>query len=497
MKICFSLQRRFARVGHAIAANLKNNHGIENFCAYVQTRAAKKFLEEQNDTHYSALLLDEDIHNQYANEKIDLNFLNTLDKKYGIPNLWPYLAIDRTLMYSIMPREYPSDKPLYTHEEMLQILQVYAKSVLNFLKKEKPDAVCFSVVGSVGSMILYHFAKKMGIKTLFLYLPGIENRIVVTEDYNKLTWSEKLLDKIAIGQHQSLFQNEAQQFIKNFRENPQPYHEDVVPEKTVVKRWMQLKFLLPWSMLQNIAWFLKLVFKKQRDYTEEKPLWFFTDRLKRKFRTFVGYYDLCEQPKNDEDFAFFPLQPEPEISLYVWSYFWTNQIELARNIARALPVHFKLYIKEHPSMFGFRTRRFYKELKKIPNVRLIDPRLRSYALIKKAKLVTVIANTVGWESVVFKKPVITFGNIFYNKLSFVKNCKAAEDLPAIVQEQLNNFKYDEDEAVNFLAAIMENSVLVDWIDLWHKEQKFERIKSDAGIRKLADLIHKKLCTKNS
>ena len=263
------------------------------------------------------------------------------------------------------------------------------------------------------------------------------------------------------------------------------------PQKNIVHRLKQVKFLLPKNLLNNFIFLSQMAFKK-RDYSEERLDWFLVDKIKRKIRSIIGYSDIFENPKENEDFCFFPLNAEPEITLYLYAPFNLNQIETARQIARSLPVGFKLYVKDHPIMYGYRTRRFYKELKKIPNVRVINSQINGYDLIQKAKLVTTISGTAGWEATVLKKPVITFGDVFYNKLSMVKSCKKPEELPFLVKEQLENFKHNNQELTDFLSAILEDSVNIDFLDLWLSERDFQKIKNDEGTKKLASLIASKI-----
>src|SRR3989338_6917129 len=131
MKICFFLQRRFAYLGHNLAIILKEKYGVSDFCGYVNLRSSFNFLSSQKDIKYSNLLLDEDIQKKYKEETLDLNYLQWLEKEYGTPNLWPYIAVDRIIMSNQLLREYPYDKPPYTHEEMLRLLQVMSKSILS------------------------------------------------------------------------------------------------------------------------------------------------------------------------------------------------------------------------------------------------------------------------------------------------------------------------------------------------------------------------------
>src|SRR3989344_3160440 len=95
MNVCLLLQRRFAYIGHFIAAHLHEKYGVDNFSAYVYRRQGLTFLKNQNDLSYSSLLLDEELHAEYEKEKIDPPYLQWLEKEFGIPNLSPFLEIDK------------------------------------------------------------------------------------------------------------------------------------------------------------------------------------------------------------------------------------------------------------------------------------------------------------------------------------------------------------------------------------------------------------------
>lgn len=483
MKGCFFLHRRFAYIGHFIACFLKDKYGVEEFCSYVAMRDTFEFLRSQRDIQYSALLLDEEIHKGYVNEKVDYGFLAELEKKYGLPNLWPYLAADRILMSSQLIREYPYNKPRYSHEDMLKILQVKARAIEAFLNKEKPDFLFTSeALGGVGNFLLYQIAKKMGIKTIVVMVPYLPSMVSLSETYNGLSWAEALFKNRKnqiIGQK---YLNEARKLLKEFREQP----------KTYSVAYNSPKFR---NIFKSASWFLKLIAAHfnspaKGDYTYAHPWDYFKDRVARKFDHFLGRADLYDPMIAGEDFAYFPLHYEPEISLSLWAPFVTDQINLVRQVARSLPVSYKLYVKEHPQMVPYRRRAYYKELKKIPNVKLIPPGTSPFELMQKAKLVVNISASSGWQAVLLKKPVVTFGNIFYNQLSFVKKCGAMEQLPELVKTQLENFAYDEEELVSMVAAILQESAPVDLLYLWeHEYSDSERKKR---LEPLADLLAKKL-----
>lgn len=492
MKGCFLLQRRFAYIGHDVALLLKERYGLTEFCGYVYLRSSYNFLKTQSAITYSDLLLDEEIHKRYQTEPLDLEYLRRLENEYGIPNLWPYLAVDRVMMSNQLVREYPYHTPPYSYDDMLRILQVKAKAIIVFLEKEKPDYLFFTqAMGGVGSLLLYHIAKKKGIPTWVICLTGMKDTYILSDDYAYFTSLDKGLAAASSAAYAA-----AGRFINEFRTKPQTYSLVHRLDTLKLRRFQQFSFLSPPNALCSIAWFIQLLRAHfftdfRHDYSYIHPWNYVWDRLKRKSRNLLAVpYDEFNPADN---YIFFPLHFEPEISVLLMAPWATDQLLVIKHLARSLPVGYKLYVKEHPQMVPYRPRSFYHELKKIPNVRLVRPTISSFDIIQNARLVTVIAGNAGWEATILKKPVITLGQIFFNRLSFVRHCSAHEELPTLVKELLENFShlYNENELINFTAAILENAIThVDLLYLWEKEQ--DAGKKKANLIPLADALAKKI-----
>ena len=496
MKGCFVLQRRFAYIGHYVAQLLKEEHGMKDFCGIAYTRPSVDFLRSQTDVPYSTLLFDEEIHARYKQETPDPAYIDSLEREYGLPSLWPYLAVDRVVMSNQLVREYPYDRPRYTHEEMLRLLQVYAKALTKFLDEERPDYVFFGPIGSVSAYLLYRMAKKRGIKTFALLMSSTRNRYVLSETYDTFTGVNELFhgDRSALMRLPARVAAEA--FLKEFRERPLPYFEKSTPAPQPVTRRSQLKFLHPTRAAKSFSVIARnirdyLASEGRDDYSTIKPWDAIKDLVRRKARNLIGLRDLYDPfTPDDEDFVFFPLHYEPEISLLLQAPTHTDQLALIRHIARSLPVRYKLYVKDHPEMAQYRPRSYYRALKKNPNVKLIDASVSSFAITPKAKLVATITGSTGWEAIMLKKPVISFGHQFYNELSAVSYCGCMEDLPALIKERLAAPRHDEEELLAFLTALFEDGAELNLHHLWMDEPDFE--KKREGVRPVARAMAKKL-----
>lgn len=503
IKGCFLLQRSFAPIGHAMAYIFQKKYQVAEHCAYVSVRKNYEFLLNQTDVKYTSLLLDEDIHPRYKDETLDLKYLAWLEKEYGIPNLWPYLSVDRILMHGQFLRLYPYDQPLFSQEDLLKILQVTAKKIISFLEKEKPDFIFFAAVGSLGPMLLYEIAKKKGIPTFSGEFSRFKNQYAIIDDLHEFSSISQQFLKIRRREISPVAAEieRAKSILQSFNAKPAGYDDTTASDQPLAKRQKSTKLSLPakiyWSIRSLIKTLAGYTAGEQSNYLRVNPWFYFTDRLKRKIRLLIGYNDLYDSTEESDNFVYFPLNFEPELSLLFCAPFATDQINVIKQLARALPISYKLYVKEHPHMFGYRTRKFYQEIKKMPNVKLIRPDVPSFELIKKAKLIATISGTSGWEAILLKKPVITFGATSYNTLSMVKYCTSMHNLAALVKKQLENFHFDEQELLDFTIALLKDTAPVNMLHLW-RDGNWQNIKTMAQeVEPLVDLIAEKLNLKAS
>ncbi|HEY1546369.1 MAG TPA: hypothetical protein VGG28_01045 [Kofleriaceae bacterium] len=125
-------------------------------------------------------------------------------------------------------------------------------------------------------------------------------------------------------------------------------------------------------------------------------------------------HHIFERPVSGERYVLYPIHYQPEASTLVQAPMYLDQANLLRDIAASLPVDHRLYVKEHVTNRGRRDMAFYQALRAIPSVRLLGPDEDTWQLIRDASAVAVITGTVGWEGVMFGRPVITFGEVFIN-----------------------------------------------------------------------------------
>ncbi len=494
MRACIVLQNQYSKIGHAIANVLKEDYGVTEFSAYVFSLGAEKFIHTQTDIVYNPVLVDHELHNQFQHETVDIEYITHFEKNYGPSELWHYLYTDRKLMMSIGPKEETTAviDPLYSHEELLRIFQVRARAIEKMLSEHRPDFILFFAIGALGHLILYNVAKKMGIPVFNIDFPRVSNRMCISKDYKTLTEVSRTFEIFKKEKIETSYHVEAKKLIEHFRKTGSlqlQYMNVALGQLPKPIRILNPKHVLQsiryiWTLLNN---YVKSRHLFEYGMTNLNPLRFIWYKIKQYVRSIRGLDRFYKPLTWNEDFVFFPLHYEPELAILLLSPYYFDQLTLIRYIAESLPLHYKLYVKEHPAMISKRQNWYYKELLKIPNVRLVNHRVSSFEFIKRAKLITAITGTGGWEAGIYGKPVITFGDVFYNTLPFVTRVRAMEDLPSIIQKQLTHFSYDEEAMIHFTAAVLKESVPFDFSNLWY-ENDIEKLKKDPGLRSFCALL---------
>lgn len=488
------MQSQYAKIGHALARTLKEEYGVEKFCAYVFSPGAAEFLREQKNISYSPMLVDHELHACMKDEPIDGEYIVRFEATYGPPNIWQYLWCDRKLMMSIGPKEETTVvlDPLYDHDDLVRAFLVRAKAIEKMLMEEKPDAVFFFAMGALGHKILYHIAQKLGLQTLNIDFPRVGNRMCVSEDYRTLSTVEDAFREFQETNAITPFHDEARKLITQFRETGSlnlQYMElalGALPKKHAL--------LNPEKIARSFRYLATLTknYRKNRGLflygsTDEHPLRFLGHKITQRYRMLRGIEDLYATPDWREPFVYYPLHYEPELAILLLSPFYFDQVELIKYIARSVPLNYKIYVKEHPAMVSKRARSYYRKLAKIPNVKLIHHKTPSADLIRHAALTATITGTAGWEASLLGKPVITFGDVFYNALPFVKRVHNIEELPAVIREQLFDFRFDEAALRHFVAAILQESVPFDFSRLWY-ENDIEKLMANKGLQAFSQLL---------
>lgn len=384
--------------------------------------------------------------------KPDLEYLQKMENELKL-NFWLIASAERTFLQE---RDFFHS---FSSDEILSIIESLTKFFHDFLNRTKPDFILMQKTGeNLSNFLLYNIAKSMNIKTLMMVETRLSNSFVISDD---------LLINV--------LKNDFEK-IKNLpSHNVKEYGPDFIQKRTLskdLKSYLQIEF-------GKASFIQKLTRYSKRIRTDPEPIFYNKGKTKskmlswrwkeffqlRKRQNFLEKYSLKHIP--DKKFIYFPLPVQPESQSYAWDPFHVNTISIIENIAKSIPSNYLLFVKEHPGQKAknWRSIEIYKKIISLPNVRLLHPNVNNYEMISKSSLVILINNSSGLEALFYKKPVIVFGDVFYDVTSMVKKIEKIKDLPSVIHDSLFSFKFSSDELSFLIESIERNQIVVPYWDI--------------------------------
>ena len=385
-------------------------------------------------------------------QKPDVEYLKSFEQKYGI-NLWSITITDR--VFDKYNKFY-----IFSRDEVLRILELECKFFENVLESSEPNFLMIKVTDQHRSNLLERMCRSKGIKVLMLETSRLGYRSTISEEANEIDYFESMQstnDKITF--------SELRENIKKFNRY----------EQASLSKDHRFDFPMWEKIKSSLYWMINTFDKEYRmgyDHFGMTRFNVITDRIsaaiKRSYRT--SYIDsaLTQKVKN-EKFVYFPLSVEPERTLSIGAPFYMDQLEIIRNVARSIPVDYKLYVKEHMAMRyrHWRPISYYKAVMDLPNVTFIHPSLSNEELIKNCSIVFTVTGTAGLEAAYYGKPSVVFGHTSYDSLPSVHKIEHLEDLPQLVRTCLDE-KVVPSDVANLVKIIENVSFDFDIVEMYNK-----------------------------
>ncbi|MDE1818489.1 MAG: hypothetical protein KGI19_07790 [Thaumarchaeota archaeon] len=454
-KVLFWIDGELTHFG--IAKFVLDKYECEGYAIIDVLDNPKVFFRNQNLIDFKKVWYYDD-HLPDNDEKPDLNYLISFEKKYNI-SLWRMVYLDR--MFSIPDEYYKLDT-----EQILCLLERACKFCDSVLDEIKPDFYVTKMTTMHHNHLFYEVCKSRGIKVMMLVPDRFGKRCLVAQESNKIDQIENL----TLVSDRTRTISELQQYMKKYNTHEQT--KQVVSkfnayESNKIVIWLSKFLLSPKS--NNMS-------KHFNNYGKTKSKLFFyamVHVLKKKYREFFMNRNLTNNLSNNEPFVYYPLHYYPERLYLIDAAFHNDQISLISNIAKSLPIGYKLYVKEHPAMalLNWREKSFYTKIINMPNVKLIHPSVSGDEMLKKCSLVITLAGTSGLEAAFYEKPSIVLTDVIYSHLPFVHRLEKIEDLPLAIKLSLQK-NVDPLDLNGYVNMIEQNSFEIDLIRLLSEIDKW-------------------------
>jgi hypothetical protein len=199
---------------------------------------------------------------------------------------------------------------------------------------------------------------------------------------------------------------------------------------------------------KSLSFLIKLYFRNGGSTYIHQPFYLMIiNKLKNIFR---GYYlkyfhsfDTLSEEPSDSALLLLHMQPEQSIDVANWQY--SDQINTARRLRERLPTTTTLYVKDHPHCAGMRSLDFYSHILKLPNTRLLNPFLDTKSLLPSVASVYSASGTGVFEAGVQNIPCGCFNNIFFEGVCQTRiYLEYNNKLPSLIKsESVSNVKLEQ------------------------------------------------------
>ena len=453
--------------------------------AFTLKRSTHNYFTSQNEINFCHLInLDEIIDSPNSVEGIDDITLNEVCDELSLNTIWP-LFQERLYSRNYNDKYYYSFRQNRNDVDSINLIKAFYASISTFFNHCKPDVIISPNFATLIHAMLYHYSKSRGVPMLAIEPSFVSGIYVGNTDYSWASPSvSSRFNQLMRGDFKSDNWDRSKAYISRFRKSfiePTDHVENITNfsgitddksrqainlPKIGLKKSVKLR-LRPLRQLLNRSYRgSENKLKNIGDTPDSRSLkTFIRDYMvhKRNVRNLRKIEYIRELPKQ---FAYLPLQVQPEQTIDIIAPWFNNQIEVARLVAQSLPGDMSLVVKEHPAMIGKRSLSYYKKLSKSVNVSLVSSLVHNSELLKSATIVIATTGTSIFEASIYKKPVIQLGDLSISQL--LPNVFFHNNLPTLgdrIVEILNKYCFDENsEAMltRFIAAIYDSGYTFDY-----------------------------------
>ena len=330
-----------------------------------------------------------------------------------------------------------------TPEKKYSTTLAYLDAWKDILVENKPDLIATSDAIEVSNTTLSEIGKYMKIPIMFSNGGSIFSTRMFWDRTMYLNgWVEERFLKKKPGE-KDLF-------------NAEKYVKDVTTEKPMIG-FTPTRPLSKKALNNTLNFFVNCILKEQQSSRYFNPVDAIKTGIKPYFRRPLSsdYYSPTEYSSK---YVFYPFHVpyDAQITFRGWQY--RNQDETVKLIAGALPEGFTLYAKPHPHSTGHFPLKWFKELSKVANVKLIAPEVSAHSLIEHSKAIVTVNSDVGWEALLYGKPVVTLGKPFYYGLGYTHDVEDISELSEHIKAALAQPKLTRSKIYKLVSAVHRSTV---------------------------------------
>ncbi|MBD1558472.1 hypothetical protein HC752_16170 [Vibrio sp. S9_S30] len=376
--------------------------------------------------------------NSKFQEKIDTDLLRDIDSYYPIRKQFLF---EQNLCAEFHARFQNNE---ISDDEKLYWLELVYRDTQSVIENFRPEIILDLENVTITRVAIKYYAEKAHVKYIGLNYPRYKDYLIPS--FNLSIENDTYFENM----YQSMLNNESvrSDYLETYRNKsgilPEKFKNSITDTKY---DWLHGLKMIVGSALREYDIEIRSGNLSKKSYKIGLPLfenpfkkvWFHVCYEYKRYLALTGKNKYFESPVPSERYIYYPLHLIPESTTFVQAPMFIDELSVIRNISKSLPYDVKLYVKEHPAMSGERPSEFYRELRKLTNVRII--RLDHYKdpkpMIENSKGVITIAGSSALEAIMLKRPALIFGNVPYSVIPNITKCTSMDDLSQCISEMLD------------------------------------------------------------
>lgn len=489
---------------------LKSNYGISSLIVNCD---ASSFVNNSSKKYYprgfNNYLTLERVHNELHKLpiKVDFDYIARCEKEYGQPKtLNELLMAHQDINYGC---RYPCATPLPTSLIQLRYLELTFRWAEKILNDNMPNLVFTLERNYYIKNLMFQICQRRKIPFKTVIATRIGSWHIISDHFGcgNLGAGDSIISRFREkGNNTDTTASYliAEQIVADYKsgERLSPYDANAVGIINKRKKLFSYR-AIAYNWLSRSQADLRKALKKKKyrgllhfNWMDNSPLlkiiWRFRNAMNKvKYRLLgervFSAVDILFDDKTP--YVYWALHTLPESSTLTLSDEY-DELELIGHLRRKLPVDIAVVVKENPNMLGDRPFSFYKKLKKLPNVVVIDPLVPSNKVVAGALGVAGISGTALLEAAFWGKPCISYG---FPEFYPLVTCKGRCETPKFARLCADRAQIsDSKKVIEYVAACIELGFELDRKALVRERVGEKFIHSKSALEKsviscLADL----------
>ncbi|MCC6217539.1 MAG: hypothetical protein IT376_21960 [Polyangiaceae bacterium] len=449
-----------------VAAELRARWGVAEFSGFAWGTWQQRFLAAGPVRFDPLVVFTRDVLPRAARDEPDLGFLEAREREYGI-SLARMVHAERHLLAGRSWRQ------------VMRLAEVLIREFEAALQSARPDFVFTEDISCLSSYLCFAEARRQGIPFWCVGSARLPNRLsVYASGLQRWERTNARFAQFMAGGLDAEQRGAAERWVAEFRARPsRPTGMETrarVPGLETADAGRLWEFTARWAA-------------DRRDPTVTSPTTMVAHRATRLVRMrWAAATRLYEAPAHGERYVLYPIHFQPEASTLVQAPYYLDQAALIEDLAKSLPAGHRLWVKDHLSNRGRRPLAELRRIRDTFGVRLLGPDVDGWELVRGAAAVAVITGTMGWEGLLLGKPVVTFGDVFYNVVPTVFRAGALpkDDWGALLARAVRPEPADMTPVYALVSAIRETS----FPGFMKNPNTFPAVLQPGNVRAIADAI---------